>query len=151
MKKIFLLDSIFNIICYSLLAQQVENLFIVTEKGTKSVSAWQREGILYVPISEFAEALSINYFENNKTGKVELKSNYFLLKTTPRNPYIIVTPRSTGVPKIYQLPTSTYLRNDKTLIPIQFSIDALEIIVEHELKFEHPNKLIFGKQYLRSA
>ena len=130
----------------NLLAQQVENLFIVTGKETKSVSAWQRDGILYVPITELAEALSINYFENDKTGKVELKSNYFLLKSTPRSPYIIVTPRSSGIPKVYQLPTSTYLRNDETFIPIQYTIDALEIILERELKFEKLNKLIVGKQ-----
>ncbi|MDH3269542.1 MAG: N-acetylmuramoyl-L-alanine amidase, partial [Ignavibacteria bacterium] len=145
MKKIFCL-ILFLISTINLLAQQVENLFIVTEKGTKSVSAWQREGILYVPISELAEVLSINYFENDKTGKVELKSNYYLLKTTPRSPYVIVTPRSTGIPKVFQLPTSTYLRNNKTFIPLQFSIGALEIIVERELNFEKPNKLIFGKK-----
>ncbi|MFI5237009.1 MAG: N-acetylmuramoyl-L-alanine amidase, partial [Ignavibacteriales bacterium] len=137
---------LFFILSVNILAQQLENLFIVTEKGTKSVSAWQREAILYVSISEFAEALSINYFENDKTGKVELKSNYFLLKSTPRSPYLIVTTRSSGIPKVYQLPTSTYLRNDKTFIPLQFSIDALEIIVERELKFEKPNKLIVGKK-----
>lgn len=145
MKKIFCL-ILFLASAINLLAQQVENLFIVTEKGTKSVSAWQREEILYVPISELAEALSINYFESDKTGKVELKSNYFLLKTTPRSPYVIVTPRSSGVPKVFQLPTSTYLKNDKTFIPLQFSIDALEIIAERELKFEKPNKLIVGKK-----
>ena len=130
----------------SIFAQPVDNLFITTEQGTKSVSAWQREGILYVPIAEFAKTLSINYYENVETGKVELKSNYFLLKTTPRSPYIIITPRSSGVPKVYQLPISTYFKNDKTLIPIQFSTEALEIIFEHELKFQKPNKLVFGKK-----
>lgn len=142
MKKIFFLFLIsFN----SILAQQVENLFITTEQGTKSVSAWQREGILYVPIAEFAKTLSINYYENIETGKVELKSNYFLLKATPRSPYLIITPRSGGVPKVYQLPISTYFKNDETLIPIQFSTDALEIIFQRELKFQKPNKLVFGK------
>jgi len=145
MKNIFYL-ILFFISSTSLIAQQVQNLFINTEQGTKSVSAWQREGILYVPIAEFAKALSINFYENAATGKVELKSNNYLLKTTPRSPYLIVTPRSIGTPKVYQLPTSTYFKNDKTLIPIQFSLDALEIIIEHELKFEKPNKLIIGKQ-----
>lgn len=137
---------LFIISSASLLAQQVDNLFITTEKGTISVSAWQREGILYVPVSEFAEALSINYFKNDQTGKVELKSNYFLLKTTPRNPYIIVTPRSSGIPKVFQLPSSTYFRIDETFIPIQFCTEALEIIVEHKLEFEEPNKLILGNK-----
>ena len=82
MKKIIIL--ILSLIAFkNSFAQQIENIFIVDDKVTKSVSAWMREGILYVSISELAEALSINYFENDKTGKVELKSNYFLLKSTP--------------------------------------------------------------------
>jgi N-acetylmuramoyl-L-alanine amidase len=145
MKKIFFL--ILLLLAFGIsFAQQVENLFIVNDKGTKSVSAWMREGILYVSISELAEALSINYFENDETGKVELKSNYFLLKSSPRNPFIVVTPRSSGAPKVYQLPTSTYLRGNKTFIPLPFILGPLEIIVERELKFEKPNRLIVGKK-----
>ena len=128
MKKLFFLILLLFSFGNSL-AQQVENLFVVSDKGTKSVSTWMYEGILYVSISELAEALSINYFENESTGKVELKSNYFLLKSSPRNPFIIVTPRSSGTPKVYQLPTSTYLRGNQTFIPLPFLLDPLEIIV----------------------
>jgi N-acetylmuramoyl-L-alanine amidase len=145
MEKIFFLILLLFSFGNSL-AQQVENLFVVSDKGTKSVSAWMHEGILYISISELAEALTINYFENESTGKVELKSNYFLLKSSPRNPFIVVTPRSSGTPKVYQLPTSTYLRGNETFIPLPFLLDPLEIIVERKLKFEKPNKLIVGKQ-----
>ena len=127
-------------------AQQTENLAVVIDKETKYITAWVREGVIYFSISELAEALSINYFENEKTGKVELKSNYLLLKSTPQNPFLVVTPRSTGMPKVYQLPTSSYLKNNKTYLPLPFSLDPLETIIEHELKFEEPNKLIVGKQ-----
>jgi N-acetylmuramoyl-L-alanine amidase len=145
MKKIFFLILLLFSFGNSL-AQQVENLFVVSDKGTKSVSALMREGILFVSISELAEALSINYFSNETTGKVELKSNYFLLKSSPRNPFIIVTSRSSGTPKVYQLPTSTYLKGNDTFIPLPFLLDPLEIIVERKLKFEKPNRLIVGKQ-----
>ena len=145
MKKIFFLFlQLFTF--FNLSAQQIENVFIVSDNQTKSVSAWMREGIVYVSISELAEALSINYFENDKTGKVELKSNYFLLKSTPRSPFIVVSPRSSGTPKVFQLPTSTYLRGNKTFIPLLFTLGPLEIIVERELKFEKPNRLIVGKK-----
>jgi len=145
MKKIIIL-ILFLIAFENSFAQQIENVFIVTDNQTKSVSAWMREGILYVSISELAEALSINYFENEATGKVELKSNYYLFKSTPKNPFIIVTPRSSGVPKVYQLPTSTYLRNNKTFIPLPFSLTPIEIIAEREFKFEKPNRIIVGKK-----
>jgi N-acetylmuramoyl-L-alanine amidase len=145
MKKIFFLILLLFARGNSF-SQQIENVFIVKDKETKSVTAWMREGILYVSIAELAEALSINYFENVETGKVELKSNYFLLKTTPRNPFIVITPRTSAAPKIYQLPTSTYIRNNKTFIPLPFMLDAIEIIIERELKFEKPNRLVVGKQ-----
>ena len=145
MKKIFYL-FLFLFTFANSFAQQIENVFIVEDGQTKSVSAWMREGIIYVSISELAEAFSINYFVSKTTGKVELKSNYFLLKSTPRNPFIIVTPRSSGTPKVYQLPKSTYIRNNKTFIPLPFLLAPLEIIVERELKFEKPNRLNVGKQ-----
>ena len=150
MKIIFLIFLLLTSIS-SFAQQQLENLFIVTDKGTKSISAWQHEKILYIPVSEFSEALSISYFENEKTGKIELKSDYYNLKCTPRSPYLVIKRRPDGEAKVYQLPTSTYLMNDKTYIPLQFSLDALEIIIERELKFEKPNKLILGKQVSSSV
>ncbi len=129
-----------------LLAQQSQNITVVTKEGNKNLTAWLREGIIYIPIAELAKVLSINYFENEKTGKVELKSNYLLLKSTPKNPFLIVTPRATGVPKVYQLPTSTYVRDDKTYIPLLFSISPLEAILERELVLEKNNKLILGEK-----
>ncbi len=145
MKKIFILILLLVPI-FNLSAQQIENVFIVSDNKTKSVSAWVREGIVYASISELAEALSINYFENEITGKVELKSNYYSLKSTPRNPYFVVTARSGGSPKVFQLPTSTYLKGKKTFVPIPASIAALEIIIERELEFEKPNRIIAGKK-----
>jgi N-acetylmuramoyl-L-alanine amidase len=130
----------------NLSAQQIENVFVVADGKTKSVSALMREGITYVSISELAKVLSINYFENEANGKVELKSNYYVLKSTPRNPYLIVSSRSGNSPNVYQLPTSTYLRNSKTYVPLPSSIAALEIIIERDLEFTKPNRIIVGKK-----
>ncbi|MCU0333385.1 MAG: hypothetical protein MUC75_08560 [Ignavibacteriaceae bacterium] len=60
MKKIFFL-FLFLFPFFNSFAQQLENVYIVTDNQTKSVSAWMREGIVYVSISELAGALSINY------------------------------------------------------------------------------------------
>lgn len=125
--------------------QEIKNLAIVTDKGTKYIDAFIREGNIYSSITDLAEALSINYFVNEKTGKVELKSNYILLKSTPKNPYIIITPRSTGVPKVYQLPASSNVKNGKTYLPVPYCLEPLEMIIEKKLRFEKPNKLFLGE------
>ena len=144
--KVKLIFLIISLLTFNFYAQEISNLAIVTDEGRKYIPAFFREGTIYTPIVELAEALDINFFANEKTGKVEIKSNYILLKSTPKNPYLIVTPRSTGVPKVYQLPTSSYLRDGKTYIPIAYSLDPLEMIIEKKLTFEEPNKLLIGKQ-----
>ena len=143
MKKLFF---IFFLIIFFLnsFAQQSENLKVVTEKGTIEIPAWKREGVIYISIADLAEALSINYYESERTGKVELKSNYFLLKSTPGSPFLILTSRSTGVPKVYQLPKSSYIKNSKTFIPLTYSLAPLEVIVERKLKLEKPDMLVLG-------
>ena len=125
-------------------AQQTENLTIITDKSTKNIPVWMREGVIYISISDLAKTLSINYYESERTGKIELKSNYFLLKSTPQNPFLILTSKSTGIPKVYQLPKSSYVKNGKTFIPLIYSLGPLEVIVEHKLKFEKPDRLVLG-------
>ena len=135
MKNIFLTFLFFIIVGYAF-AQPSEDLAITTDKGTKYIPTWLREGVVYVSISDFAQALNLNYYISETTGKVELKSNYYLLKSTPRSPYLILTPRSTGIPKVYQLPKSTNQKNGETFIPLTYSLEALEVIVERQLKLE---------------
>ena len=127
----------------SLVAQN--KLLIVSEAGTKEISAYEREETLYFPLLEFAEATNTNYYVSDKTGKIELKFKDHLLKTTPANPYMIVTPRATGRVRVYQLPTSSYVFKDKIYIPIITGLDALESAFGKEIIFQKPNKLIIGK------
>jgi N-acetylmuramoyl-L-alanine amidase len=145
MKKIFFTVLLIISFVHSF-AQKLESLTIITDKGSKNIPVWMHEGVVYVSISELAGALSINYYESEKTGKIEIKSNYFLLKSTPGNPFLILTSRSTGIPKVYQLPKSSYIKNNKTFIPLTYSLGPLEVIVDHKLKFEKPDKLVVGSQ-----
>ena len=145
MKKIFFTFLVF-ISFVNAFAQQPENLNIITDKGTKKIPVWMREGNMYISISDLAKALSLNYFESERTGKVELKSNYFLLKSTPNNPYLILTSRSTGTAKVFQLPKSSYVKHGKTFVPLNFALQPLEVILERKLEFKKPDKLIVGNQ-----
>ena len=121
------------------------NLLIISEQGTKEISSYEREGTLYFPLVEFAKATNTNYYISEKTGKIELKFKNHLLKTTPANPYIIVTPRATGRIRVYQLPTSSYIFKDKIHIPVISGLDALSAAFGKEIKFQKPNKLLIGK------
>ncbi len=125
-------------------AQPFGNISVITDKGIKDIPSYKREKVVYFSIQDFADATSINYFYNKKNGKIELKFDNYLLKITSKNPYFIITERTTGSQTIYQLPTSSYVFNDRIFIPLIFSIDPIEKAWGKKLNSSEPNKIIVG-------
>lgn len=128
----------------NIFSQPFKNITVITEKGMKDIPSYDREKTIYFSIKDFAEATSINYFYNKKNGKIELKFEDFLLKITAKNPYFIITERTTGKQQIYQLPTSSYIFNERIYIPLLFSIDPIAKAWGKRLTFSLPDKLVVG-------
>ncbi len=128
----------------NIFAQPFGNISVITDKGIKDIPSYKREKTVYFSIRDFADATSINYFYNKKNGKIELKFDDYLLKITAKNPYFVITERTTGSQTIYQLPTSSYIFNDKIFIPLIFSINPIEKAWGKNLNTKEPNKIIVG-------
>lgn len=130
------------VLVFRISAQESDKIILVTKNGSKYIPAYSREGTLYFSIKHFADALSINYYFNEQTNKIELKFDEYLLKSSARNPYIIVTNKSTLKQNVFQLPTSTYLIKSNIYLPLQFSLKVFEMAYGKSLTFEDPNKII---------
>ena len=128
----------------NIFAQPFGNISVITDKGIKDIPSYNREKTVYFSIRDFADATSINYFYNNKNGKIELKFDDYLLKITAKNPYFVITERTTGSQTIYQLPTSSYILKDKIYIPLIFSINPIENAWGKRISYSEPNKIIVG-------
>jgi len=133
---------LFFILSCSVFAQ--DDIAIITDKGTKHIPVYLREGSVYFSLKDFAEAISANHYHSKNTGKIELKFKRYLLKATGKNPYIIITPRSTGVPIVYQIPTSSYVINNKVYVPLKYCLEPLQSAYGRQLSFEEPGKLFVG-------
>ncbi len=142
--KIYLLLLVLFIFSFKLLGQTTNNVLIVTKEGMKNIPAYIREGTIYFSLKDFADALSINYYYNENTQKIELKSDNASLKISARNPYLILKEKISGNEKVVQLPTSTYLINSKLFVPLQYSLGTISSALGSELKFQEPNKIIIG-------
>lgn len=140
----------FLLVCSVATAQDIKNLSVITSEGTKYVPVYTRESTLYVSLRHLAEALSINYFQNDQTVKVELKFDNYLLKATGKNPYLILTNRIDGSQKIYQLPTSTYVFDSSVFAPLKYILDPLQIAYGKELNFNPPSQLVVGKILIKT-
>jgi N-acetylmuramoyl-L-alanine amidase len=121
------------------------NLLIVSGQAAKKISAIEKDDILYIPLIEFAKATNTNYYKSDLTGKTELKFSNNLFKASPQNPFLIITERTNGTSRVYQLPTTTYVYKNEIFIPLIPSLTALERAFGNQLTFQEPNKLIIGE------
>ncbi|MFC2094265.1 N-acetylmuramoyl-L-alanine amidase [Bacteroidota bacterium] len=131
----------------NIFAQPFDYISVISDKGIKDIPSYKREKTVYFSIRDFADAASINYFYNRKNGKIELKFDNYLLKISAKNPYFVITERSTGSKIIYQLPTSSYIFNGRIFIPLIFSIDPIEKAWGKRIYLSEPKKIIVGKNF----
>jgi len=142
-----LLYILFLIQAANIFAQSFDYISVISDKGITDIPTYNREETVYFSVNDFADATSTNYFSNKKNGKIELKFDDYLLKITAKNPYFVITNRVTGHQTIYQLPTSSYIFDDKIFIPLIFSIDPIEKAWGKELNSSDPRKIIVGNNF----
>lgn len=126
-------------------AQDGNNVLVVTKDGMKNIPAYVREGTIYFSVKDFADVLGVNYYYNDESKKIEVKFDKFFVKASARNPFLILNERDSDRQLTIQLPTSTYLINNKVYVPLKYSLKTLETAYGKELSFEPPNKIVIGK------
>lgn len=124
-------------------SQTSNKLAVVTSVGTKYIPVYERQGTSYFSLIHFAEAISVNYYYNEETHKVELKFDGYNLKITAKNPYIVLTSRNNHKSETYQLPTSTYFIYDQIFVPLLYSINYLIKASGGNIVYEKPDKIVF--------
>jgi len=126
-------------------AQDGNNVLVVTKDGMKNIPAYVREGTIYFSVKDFADVLGVNYYYNDESKKIEVKFDKFFVKASARNPFLILNEKDSDRQLTIQLPTSTYLINNKVYVPLKYSLKIFETAYGKELSFEPPNKIVIGK------
>ncbi len=126
-------------------AQDGNNVLVVTKDGMKNIPAYVREGTIYFSFKDFADVLGVNYYYNDEAQKIEVKFDKYFVKASARNPFLVLNEKNGDKQLTIQLPTSTYLINNKVYVPLKYSLKTLETAYGKELSFEPPNKIVIGK------
>lgn len=142
--RFYIIIILLAVLSASIFGQTANNVLVVTKDGMKNIPAYVREGTLYFSLKDFADALSVTYYYNENAQKIEVKFDKYFLKSSARNPFIVLKERNIDKQIIVQLPTSTYLINSKVFVPLKYSLKTLERAVGKQLKFEEPNKIVVG-------
>ena len=142
--KFYLVVFLITVFPDQILSQATNNVLVVTKGGMKNIPAYVREGTIYFSLKDFADAISVSYYFNENTQKIEVKFDKFFVKASARNPFIVLKDRVNEKQLISQLPTSTYLINSKIFLPLEYCLPTLAKAYGKELKFEVPNKIVIG-------
>ena len=130
---------------FNAFAQDGNNVLVVTKDEMKNIPAYVREGTVYFSLKDFADAVGVNYHYNEDAQKIEVKFDKYSIKTSARNPFLVLIEKNGEKQIVIQLPTSTYLVNKKVYVPLIYSLSALGQAYGKELKYEAPNKIVIGK------
>ncbi|GAB4286130.1 MAG: hypothetical protein Kow0098_00930 [Ignavibacteriaceae bacterium] len=126
--------------------QTDKRLAVVLGSQTKYIPVYEREDVLYIPVLHFADALSMNYYINEQTDKIEIKFPFYTIKISPANPFFIISSKKTGDSEVYQIPTSTYLLNGFLYIPLRYSLEILNSYSNFDFSYESKFRIIAEKK-----
>jgi N-acetylmuramoyl-L-alanine amidase len=144
--KSYLIIYFVAILSLQLFAQTGNNVLVVTENGMKNIPAYVREGTIYFSLKDFADVIGVNYYYNEETQKIEIKFDRYYIKTSARNPFLVLTDKADNKQSVIQLPTSTYSINSKIFVPLEYSLNTISLAYGKNLKFQEPNKIVIGEE-----
>ena len=140
----YLIIFIILILFLDTFAQDGNNVLVVTKDGMINIPAYVREGTIYFSLKDFADVVGVNYYYNQETQKIEIKFDKYFIKASAKNPFLVLNEKNGEEQLVVQLPTSTYLINNKVYVPLKYSLKSLETAYGMELSFESPNKIVIG-------
>ncbi|MBK7631572.1 MAG: N-acetylmuramoyl-L-alanine amidase [Ignavibacteriales bacterium] len=143
--KLFWILFFTILLAFQSFAQDGNNVLVVTKDGMKNIPAYVREATIYFSLKDFADVLGVNYYYNDEAQKIEVKFDKYFVKASARNPFLILSEKNGDKQIAIQLPTSTYLINNKVYVPLKYSLKPLEMAYGKELSFNSPNKIVIGK------
>jgi N-acetylmuramoyl-L-alanine amidase len=112
-------------VSFPVAAQHVSLHVQVGDKIT-SVNGYERAGVSYISIRDFAAALSYPWVNNVERRKIELRLPNYRVKASAQNPFLVVTDVSTSTSSVIQLQESVFLVDSLYYAPASEFIAVLE-------------------------
>ncbi|MBN1639198.1 MAG: hypothetical protein JW866_09535 [Ignavibacteriales bacterium] len=124
MKKIILFVFVLSI---TLSAQDFLKMNVMVDGSPNTLSYIEKRGMPFVSVKELANLMGSNSFYNGETGKFEFKFNKYKLKISSRNQFVVVISNGDNKGTVYQLPLSTIVRNNDIFIPLQYTLEYINM------------------------
>jgi N-acetylmuramoyl-L-alanine amidase len=136
-KKIIILVFFYAVLCFG---QSTTSIEVFHGKEKKDIPVYNRQGTVYISVTQLADLLGVPYNLLQGEEMVRIHFPQDDLIVTSKNPYMVIISKERKQ-DVIQLPTSTYLINNKLYIPLKYSLKTLEKILGTKIEFIEPGIL----------
>ena len=139
MLRISLLVIILTGLIYS---QELSWISLIDGESSISVPSYNYHGTVYVSIKHLAEALGVNDSTSENGSAIEISFPDASIKFTLKNPFLVITSRTSEKLEIQQLPTSTHYINNFIFIPLNQTLELFNLYGKKSLVIMSPGRII---------
>jgi N-acetylmuramoyl-L-alanine amidase len=116
--------------------------FRLASGDTVILKSIDHAGVLFFSLNDFLQSFQIPSSLNDSSGKIECLMNMQLVRFTDRNPFVVITERTTNTSTIYQM-TDAVLRIDGNFfVPAEAFFPLYERITENHLSIDDQHTLL---------
>ncbi|MBN1396589.1 MAG: N-acetylmuramoyl-L-alanine amidase [Bacteroidetes bacterium] len=98
--------------------------------------------VTYISLTDFLRPLHLPGIRNDSTKKIECIISNHLVRFTARNPFVVITDRSTNTASVYQMPVQTIRRNQDYYVPASIFATIFERVIGKPLLFNPEQKTL---------
>jgi N-acetylmuramoyl-L-alanine amidase len=116
-------------LCFSVSSRVVaQHITLRVQVGDRvtSVNGYERFGVAYVSVRDFAAALSYPWVYNAERRKIELRLPHHRVKASAQNPFLVVTEVATSTSSVVQMPANVFLLDSTYYAPASEFLAVLE-------------------------
>ncbi len=115
--------------------QDVEVRF--TGEGIRqTISSIEKDGILYIPIDDFAGLLNLRHYFIDQNNKFVIRSGSHAIKLMGENPFFMIDEQ------LYQLPLPTLFQDNHVFIPISLFLAIAKDALPAKIQVSSNNRII---------
>ena len=116
--------------------------FRLASGDTVSIGRLDSADVLFLSLNDLLKSMQCPTVINDSTGKIEGLIALQLVRFTDRNPFVVITERTTNTAVIYQMPNKVVRRHGEFFVPAPAFIPLFERITEQRLSLDSLETLL---------
>lgn len=143
--KAIIISLVFSLCHAQTIEQKTSISFRLASGDTAIVGSVDSASVLFFSLNDFLKSSQFPSSINDSTGKIECLIGMQLVRFTDRNPFVVITERTTNTATIYQMSVSVIRKNGDFFVPAAEFIPLFERLTEQRLSITSQQNVLLSE------